>query len=78
MSRLMRKVFNDFFVVFGIDSKRVGNIETKVTLGDRRSGYIDLLWKGVIAPSFMVGKLFYQQYSTPYGIRGNSTRPGRS
>jgi hypothetical protein len=39
---------NDFFKVFGIDRKRVGTFETKVPMGDRHSGYIDLLWKGVI------------------------------
>jgi hypothetical protein len=39
---------NEFFGVFGIDRKRVGTFETKVPMGDRRSGYIDLLWKGVI------------------------------
>jgi hypothetical protein len=39
---------NDFFGVFGIDRKRVGTFETKVPMGERHSGYIDLLWKGVI------------------------------
>ena len=39
---------NDFFGVFGIDRKRVGTFETKVPMGKDRSGYIDLLWKGVI------------------------------
>jgi hypothetical protein len=39
---------NDFFNVFGVDLKRVGTFETKVPMGERHSGYIDLLWKGVI------------------------------
>lgn len=39
---------NDFFGVFGIDRKRVGTFETKVPMSADRSGYIDLIWKGVI------------------------------
>lgn len=39
---------NDFFDVFGIDRKRVATFESKVPMGKSRSGYIDLLWKGVI------------------------------
>ncbi len=38
---------NDFFDVFGVDRKRVATFETKVPMGNR-TGYIDLLWKGVI------------------------------
>lgn len=39
---------NDFFDVFGVDRKRVATFETKVTMGTKKNGYIDLLWKGVI------------------------------
>jgi len=39
---------NDFFDVFGVDRKRVATFESKVPMGKSRSGYIDLLWKGVI------------------------------
>jgi len=39
---------NDFFDVFGVDRKRVALFEKKVPMGKTRSGYIDLLWKGVI------------------------------
>ena len=39
---------NDLFEVFGVDRKRVGTFETKVPMGENRSGYIDMLWKGVI------------------------------
>ena len=39
---------NDFFNVFGVDRKRVATFETKVTMGTKKNGYIDLLWKGVI------------------------------
>lgn len=39
---------NDFFEVFGVDRKRVATFETKVPMGKNKSGYIDLLWKGVI------------------------------
>ena len=39
---------NDFFGTFGIDCKRVGTFETKVPMRADRSGYIDLIWKGVI------------------------------
>lgn len=39
---------NDFFEVFGVDRKRVATFETKVTMSNRKNGYIDLLWKGVI------------------------------
>lgn len=39
---------NDFFQIFGVDTKRVATFETKVPMGTNRNGYIDLLWKGVI------------------------------
>ena len=39
---------NDFFGIFGIDRKRVGTFETKVPMSADRSGYVDLIWKGVI------------------------------
>jgi hypothetical protein len=39
---------NDFFYVFGVDRKRVATFETKVTMGTRKNGYIDMLWKGII------------------------------
>lgn len=39
---------NDFFHVFGIDSKRVALFERKVPMGEKRDGYIDCLWRGVI------------------------------
>ena len=39
---------NDFFDVFGVDRKRVATFETKVTMGAKKNGYIDMLWRGVI------------------------------
>jgi hypothetical protein len=55
---------NDFFGVFGIDRKRVGTFETKVPMGDRHSGYIDLLWKGVILIEMKsVGKSLDKAYA---------------
>jgi len=55
---------NDFFGVFGIDRKRVGTFETKVPIGDRRFGYIDLLWKGVILIEMKsVGKSLDKAYA---------------
>jgi hypothetical protein len=55
---------NDFFNVFGIDRKRVGTFETRVPMGEARSGYIDLLWKGVILIEMKsIGKSLDRAYS---------------
>ena len=54
---------NDFFDVFGVDRKRVATFETKVPMGRDRSGYIDLLWKGVILIEMKsVGKSLVKAY----------------
>ncbi|MEI6579287.1 MAG: DNA methyltransferase [Eubacteriales bacterium] len=54
---------NDFFDVFGVDRKRVATFETKVPMGNR-TGYIDLLWKGVILIEMKsVGKSLDKAYS---------------
>ena len=39
---------NDFFYVFGVDRRRVATFEAKVTMGQNRNGYIDMLWPNVI------------------------------
>lgn len=39
---------NDFFEVFGIDRKRTATFEFRVPIDGYRSGYIDMLWKGLI------------------------------
>ena len=41
-----KSFWDDFFSVFGISRRRVATFETRVTKGDRKDGYIDLLWKG--------------------------------
>ncbi|MCJ7447189.1 MAG: N-6 DNA methylase [Bacteroidales bacterium] len=41
-----KSFWDDFFNVFGISRRRVATFETRVTKGDRKDGYIDLLWKG--------------------------------
>jgi hypothetical protein len=41
-----KSFWDDFFNVFGISRRRVATFETKVTKGNRKDGYIDLLWKG--------------------------------
>ena len=54
---------NDFFDVFGVDRKRVATFETKVPMGSR-TGYIDLLWKGVILIEMKsVGKSLDKAYT---------------
>ncbi|QPB20205.1 DNA methyltransferase [Rhizobium sp. 007] len=40
--------YNDFFKVFGIKRRRVANFEQHVQKLDKKSGYIDLLWPGVL------------------------------
>jgi len=41
-----KSFWDDFFNVFGIPRRRVATFETKITKGNRKDGYIDLLWKG--------------------------------
>lgn len=54
---------NDFFDVFGVDRKRVATFEKKVPMGNR-TGYIDLLWKGVILVEMKsVGKSLDKAYT---------------
>lgn len=43
-----KSFWDEFFIVFGVDRKRVAAFERKVNLIGERQGYIDLLWKGVI------------------------------
>ncbi len=43
-----KSFWDGFFDVFGISRRRVANFERKVKTLDGRSGYIDLLWKGVL------------------------------
>ncbi|WP_417913224.1 type IIL restriction-modification enzyme MmeI, partial [Candidatus Electronema sp. TJ] len=40
--------WNEFFHIFGISRRRVGNFEQRVKKLDGRDGYIDLLWKGML------------------------------
>ena len=41
-----KSFWDDFFNVFGIPRRRVATFETRVTLHERKDGFIDLLWKG--------------------------------
>lgn len=41
-----KSFWDDFFNVFGIKRRRVATFEYKVTKGNRKDGFIDLLWKG--------------------------------
>ena len=43
-----KSFWDDFFNVFGISRRRVATFEERVKKIDDRSGFIDLLWKGVI------------------------------
>ncbi len=51
-----KSFWDDFFEVFGISRRRVATFEQQVSLsspslsekGGMRSGFIDLLWKGII------------------------------
>jgi hypothetical protein len=43
-----KSFWDDFFNVFGISRRRVATFEERVKKIDAKSGYIDLLWKGVI------------------------------
>lgn len=41
-----KSFWDDFFNVFGISRRRVATFETKITKGNRKDGFIDLIWKG--------------------------------
>jgi hypothetical protein len=43
-----KSFWDDFFNVFGVSRKRLGEFEKAVKKLDGKQGYIDLLWKGVI------------------------------
>lgn len=43
-----KSFWDNFFNVFGISRRRVASFEKPVKKGDRKQGFIDLLWKGVI------------------------------
>ncbi len=43
-----KSFWDDFFNVFGVSRRRVGEFEKAVKKLDGKQGYIDLLWKGVI------------------------------
>jgi hypothetical protein len=43
-----KSFWDDFFNVFGISRYRVASFEKAVTKLDKKQGFIDLLWKGVI------------------------------
>jgi hypothetical protein len=43
-----KSFWDDFFNVFGISRRRVATFEQQVKKVDDKTGYIDLLWKGVI------------------------------
>jgi len=40
--------WNEFFAVFGIDRKRVAVFEKRVSKLGEKSGFVDMLWKGVL------------------------------
>ena len=43
-----KSFWDAFFNVFGISRRRVATFETKITKGNRKDGYVDLLWKKVL------------------------------
>jgi hypothetical protein len=43
-----KSFWDQFFTVFGITRRRVATFEHKVPLPGHHTGYIDVLWKGVI------------------------------
>ena len=43
-----KSFWDDFFNIFGISRRRVATFEQQVKKLDAKTGYIDLLWKGVI------------------------------
>src|SRR5665213_2903421 len=43
-----KSFWDDFFNVFGISRRRVATFEQQVKKVDAKTGFIDLLWKGVI------------------------------
>jgi N-6 DNA Methylase len=43
-----KSFWDDFFDVFGISRRRVASFEKRVKTIDGKTGYIDLLWKGVL------------------------------
>ncbi len=43
-----KSFLDDFFAVFGVSRLRVANFEVRINKADGRSGFIDLLWEGVL------------------------------
>ncbi|MBV5308347.1 DNA methyltransferase [Chromatium okenii] len=43
-----KSFLDDFFRIFGVPRRRVASFEQRVNKADGRSGYIDLIWKGVL------------------------------
>ena len=43
-----KSFWDGFFNIFGISRRRVATFEERIKKIDTKSGYIDLLWKGVI------------------------------
>jgi hypothetical protein len=43
-----KSFLDDFFQVFGVPRRRLASFEQRVNKADGRSGFIDLLWKGVL------------------------------
>jgi hypothetical protein len=43
-----KSFWDAFFNVFGVPRKRVASFEQRVSKGDGKGGYIDLLWKGIL------------------------------
>ena len=71
---------NDFFYVFGVDRRRVATFETKVPMGQNRSGYIDLLWPNVILVEMKsfgksLDKAFEQAKDYSFRITNDSDLP---
>lgn len=40
--------WDEFFQIFGVSRRRVATFEAKVNKGDGQTGYIDLLWRGIL------------------------------
>lgn len=43
-----KSFWDEFFHIFDLKRRRIATFETKVTKGNRKDGFIDLLWKGTL------------------------------
>ena len=58
-----KSFWDDFFQIFDVSRRRVATFETKVTKGNLKNGYVDLLWKGnLLVEHKSAGKDLNQAY----------------